>query len=70
MKTFFYAICILSAVWTGGGVLAQNRRPEIAHEGPSSVVSGQPMRIVARVRSTGALQSVTLHLAQSGGRLR
>jgi hypothetical protein len=42
-------------------------RPVISHEPPSSVVSGQPLRMVARVKSTGELTEVAMHLAQSGG---
>jgi hypothetical protein len=39
----------------------------IAHEPPTSVVTGQPLRIVARVNSPEALKEVQVVLAQSGG---
>ncbi|MDF3130550.1 hypothetical protein P0Y35_15185 [Kiritimatiellaeota bacterium B1221] len=42
-------------------------RPVIAHEPPTSVVAGQPLRIVARVSSEDTIKEVNLYLAQSGG---
>lgn len=42
-------------------------RPVIAHEPPASVVSGQSMRVVARVSSQDPVKEVNLYLAQSGG---
>lgn len=41
--------------------------PTIVHEGPATVVAGQPLRIVARVSSTDPLKEVKIHVAQSGG---
>jgi hypothetical protein len=42
-------------------------RPVIAHEAPASVVSGQPLRVVARVSSPDQIKEVNLYLAQSAG---
>jgi hypothetical protein len=46
---------------------AQPARPVIAHEPPTSVVAGQPLRIVARVNAEDALKEVQVYLAQTGG---
>lgn len=66
MKTIRQIIWVGLLVW-GGGLFAQAARPVISHEAPSSVVSGQPLGIVARVRSAEPLQSVRLYLTQTGG---
>lgn len=42
-------------------------RPIIAHEAPASVVSGQPLRVVARVSSPDSIKEVNLYLAQTAG---
>ena len=42
-------------------------RPVIAHEAPASVVSGQPLRVVARVSSPDQIKEVNIYLAQSAG---
>ncbi len=41
--------------------------PVIAHEAPTAVTAGQPLRLVARVSSSQPLEHVTLHLAGSSG---
>ncbi|MEX2607860.1 MAG: hypothetical protein WD708_10985 [Kiritimatiellia bacterium] len=46
---------------------AQPARPVLSHEPPASVVSGQPLRIVARVSGEDPVAEVNMHLAQSGG---
>lgn len=46
---------------------AQPARPVISHEPPASVVSGQPLRVVARVNASEPLKEVVLHIAQTGG---
>lgn len=54
-------------VLLGSPARAQPARPVLSHEPPASVVSGQPLRIVARVSSEDPLAEVNMHLAQSGG---
>lgn len=49
------------------GESAFAQRPVIAHESPPSVAAGQSLRLIARVSAPGALERVTLYLAQSGG---
>lgn len=65
-KTAFpLMLLILSGLSLRGA--AQTGRPAISHEPPASVVAGQALRLVARVGGDRKVESVTLHLAQSGG---
>jgi len=49
------------------GLRAQPTRPVVAHEPPTSVVAGQPLRVVARVSAQEPLKEVNVYLAQAGG---
>lgn len=65
LSIVFHVLCCLFA-----SRLSAQQAPAkalIAHEAPSSVAAGQPLRLIARVSHNTAVSGVTLHIAQSGG---
>lgn len=66
MKQLF-SLTLLATLFSGGSLFAQPARPVISHQPPTSVVAGQPLRIVARVNAPEALKEVNVSIAQTGG---
>jgi hypothetical protein len=67
MRFFSLFVCVLSLVTMSVRAQTAPTRPKIAHEAPTSVAAGQPLRLVARVGHSRPIAEVTLHVAQSGG---